>query len=178
MNMLMNGTSPVGMVYNQSAENIAYDSNNSVKNRMDNINGSIAPVENGNTATSSHSVKTHFMFKGARVVATSHINVGDTITVGTNCVYDTIDNNLNTITPKTVGNLDTQAKIDGLEVNSIVYSWVTSSVSPFSTQNWATVQTVGLANSVLNQTFISANGIAFRHWESNAWSAWKKVSFS
>ena len=35
MNMLMNGTSPVGMVYNQSAENIAYDSNNSVKDMID-----------------------------------------------------------------------------------------------------------------------------------------------
>ena len=31
MNMLMNGVNPVGMVYNQSAENIAYDSNNSVE---------------------------------------------------------------------------------------------------------------------------------------------------
>ena len=37
MNMLMNGTSPVGMVYNQSAENIAYDSNNSVKDMIDEI---------------------------------------------------------------------------------------------------------------------------------------------
>lgn len=37
MNMLMNGTSPVGMVYNQNAENIAYDSNNSVKDKIDDI---------------------------------------------------------------------------------------------------------------------------------------------
>ena len=34
MNMLMNGVNPVGMVYNQSAENIAYDSNNSVKDML------------------------------------------------------------------------------------------------------------------------------------------------
>lgn len=34
-NMLMNGVNPVGMVYNQSAENIAYDSNNSVKDMID-----------------------------------------------------------------------------------------------------------------------------------------------
>ena len=37
MNMLMNGVNPVGMVYNQSAENIAYDSNNSVKDMLDDL---------------------------------------------------------------------------------------------------------------------------------------------
>lgn len=35
MNTLMKGNSPLGMIYNQSAENIAYDSNNSVKDKID-----------------------------------------------------------------------------------------------------------------------------------------------
>ena len=34
MNTLMKGNSPLGMIYNQSAENIAYDSNNSVKDML------------------------------------------------------------------------------------------------------------------------------------------------
>ena len=35
MNTLMKGNSPLGMIYNQSAENIAYDNNNSVKDMID-----------------------------------------------------------------------------------------------------------------------------------------------
>lgn len=42
MNTLMKGNSPLGMIYNQSAENIAYDSNNSVK---DIINGSVTVAD-------------------------------------------------------------------------------------------------------------------------------------
>lgn len=38
MNMLMNGVNPVGMVYNQSAENIAYSSGVSVKDKIDDLN--------------------------------------------------------------------------------------------------------------------------------------------
>lgn len=34
MNTLMKGNSPLGMIYNQSAENIAYDNNNSVKDKI------------------------------------------------------------------------------------------------------------------------------------------------
>lgn len=34
MNTLMKGNSPLGMIYNQSAENIAYDNNNSVKQKI------------------------------------------------------------------------------------------------------------------------------------------------
>ena len=37
MNTLMKGNSPLGMIYNQSAENIAYDSNNSVKDMIDTL---------------------------------------------------------------------------------------------------------------------------------------------
>ena len=37
MNMLMNGVNPVGMVYNQSAENIAYSSGVSVKDKIDDL---------------------------------------------------------------------------------------------------------------------------------------------
>lgn len=35
MNTLMKGNSPLGMIYNQSADDIAYDSNNSVKDMID-----------------------------------------------------------------------------------------------------------------------------------------------
>ena len=52
-NALMNGLDPVGMIYNQSAENIAYDNNNSVKDKIDNYiqsltitGGSISNVGN------------------------------------------------------------------------------------------------------------------------------------
>ena len=54
MNMLMNGVNPVGMVYNQSAENIAYSSGVSVKDKIDSVasNMSIVTVNNGqNTVT-------------------------------------------------------------------------------------------------------------------------------
>lgn len=37
MNTLMKGNSPLGMIYNQSAENIAYDNNNSVKDKIDEL---------------------------------------------------------------------------------------------------------------------------------------------
>lgn len=90
-----------------------------------------------------------------------------------------LNDNLTVITPKGTGsNIDTQAKIDGLTVGSTVYGYVAGGVSPFGIQNWATIQTIGIEGTLKNQSFISVNGIAFRHWESGSWGAWKKVSFS
>ncbi len=83
------------------------------------------------------------------------------------------------VTPRGTGtNIDTQTKIDELPVGSTIYGYVTGTVSPFGIQNWATIETVGQEGALKNQSFISINGIAFRHWESGSWGAWKKVSFS
>ena len=70
--------------------------------------------------------------------------------------------------------------LDNLTVNTNVICWVRNTVTaaPFN-QVWATISTIGKDDgSVKNQTFICQNGIAFRHFEANAWGAWKKVTFS
>ena len=54
MNTLMKGNSPLGMIYNQSAENIAYDSNNSVKNKIDSLITTSTSISN----LSSYTAKT------------------------------------------------------------------------------------------------------------------------
>lgn len=70
--------------------------------------------------------------------------------------------------------------LDNLTVNTNVICWVrnTATSAPFN-QVWATISTIGnTSGAIKNQTFICQNGIAFRHFESNAWGAWKKVAFS
>ena len=90
-----------------------------------------------------------------------------------------LNDKLYLVTPRGTGsNIDTQAKMDELPVGSTIYGYATSAVSPFGIQNWATIETVGQEGVLKNQSFISINGIAFRHWEGGSWSAWKKVSFS
>jgi hypothetical protein len=62
-------------------------------------------IENGNTATSAHTVGTYIQWKGKFYVVTSAIAVGDTLAVGTN------------LAAKTVGDVLTQINAD-LSVNT------------------------------------------------------------
>ena len=85
---------------------------------------------------------------------------------------------LTNLTPTNGGSIGTQSALDDLAVNSIVYAFVGAAVSPFNTGNWATIQTIGQSGLIKNQSLITSQGIAYRHWENNIWSSWTKVAFS
>ena len=88
METLMNYDKPLGILL-CGAEDIPYGDSN-VKTTLDNVQKSIAPIEIS-PSTRNYSINEHFMFNGQRVKATSNISIGDTITVGTNCDLESIE---------------------------------------------------------------------------------------
>lgn len=73
-------------------------------------------------------------------------------------------------------NITSDAIMSALPLNSTLLAYMSYNGAPFTSQ-WATVRTFGNA-AVINQEIVCNSGYAFRHWESNTWGAWKKVSFS
>ena len=89
MNTLMKGNSPLGMIYNQSAENIAYDSSNTVKDAIEDLKGT-ACAKNGvfdgalTKIATFNSVSDVESFLTAHNVSTGQftgLKVGQTITI-------------------------------------------------------------------------------------------------
>lgn len=111
---------------NLDATNIPYDSNTSVKEKIDTKaeSSSIAPVATSPTE-SAISSGSHFMYNGVRMVATSAIASGATLvvypTAGYNCKEDSVDN--------AIGNFITELAVNesvGVANNTsiiVAYGW-------------------------------------------------------
>ena len=81
------------------------------------------------------------------------------------------------ITPRMRGgNITSDAIMSALPLGTTLFAYMTYNGAPFTSQ-WVTVRTFG-NDAVINQEVVCNSGYAFRHWESNVWGAWKKVSFS
>ncbi len=143
-------------------------------------------VDNSTLANYYNKSETDSLLSGKADKATTIVGYGITDAYTQNEI-DTIASGLQGQIDGAVSKIGTQrsdlindSDLDGLTVNTNVVCWVRNTVTgaPFS-QLWATISTIGKADgSVKNQTFICQNGIAFRHYESGAWGAWKKVAFS
>ena len=146
------------------ADNIQYDSNISVKEAINQVQESIAPIVESPT-TSAISSGSHFMYNGVRMVATSAIGSGATLVVyptsGYNCKEDSVDN--------AIGNFITELEVDesvGVANNTTVicaYGWsglqakgIVPLSSRYNLNNNYTYQ-IELRNSICNGMKITSN---------------------
>ena len=82
------------------------------------------------------------------------------------------------ITPRlSGGNITTLEQLNALPLNTTIIGYVAGNVGAFAANDWCTIITSG-SSEVVNQIQISKYGIAYRHFESNAWGSWYKVSFT
>ena len=76
---------------------ISYDENTTAKQLVDNMNDSVAPVEETNEASQAYAVGKRLVYRGRLYKATSAIAEGDTLEPGTNIATDTIDDEISAI---------------------------------------------------------------------------------
>ena len=76
---------------------ISYDENTTAKQLVDNMNGSVAPVETTSTASRPYTVGKRLTYRGQLYKVTQAIAQGGTLTPGTNIAVDSVDDELTAI---------------------------------------------------------------------------------
>ena len=90
---------------------------------------SLAPVESSTTASMAHAVGEYFWLNGTFYEATAAIAIGNTITVGTNCIIAYLGNELSDLKaripapPNTDGTYTLQANVSS---GTVTYTWISA----------------------------------------------------
>lgn len=74
------------------------------------------------------------------------------------------------------GNMTTN-RVDGIYVNSVYQSYFASGFPSVVSGRWGLMVTLGDFLTA-DQFIVTVGGIASRHRENSAWTAWKSVAFS
>lgn len=158
-----------------------------------NLTGNFAEIEASTIAQSPHSIGDVFVDLDSNLVeATAQINVTDTIAVGTNCEYTTVEALLNKLAAKTLkliadNAITVQTDLDTITTLGDYYKAATTfyvtnaptgiDSNPLSTFRLTVLK--GAGSSDILQSIVSSDGKTYkRGYDGSTWSTWVEYALA
>jgi len=158
-----------------------------------NLTGNFAEIESSSIAQAPHAIGDVFVDLDSRLVeATAQINVNDTIAVGTNCAYTTVETLLNKIAASALkliadNAITVQTDLDTVTTLGDYYKAATTfyvtnaptgiDSNPLSTFRLTVLK--GAGSSDILQSIVSSDGKTYkRGYDGSTWGTWVEYALS